>query len=90
MTAPAGHKYIIVLTLPVSGSKFACGGHEGKLALIPIGDGKKEMFLKGVLAFTESKEASAWMKALTKQMTPEEKKNFYGMRPDLALIAINQ
>lgn len=89
MKAPAGHKYVIILTLP-SGAKFACAGHEGKFALVPIGDGTKEMRVNKVLAFDDSKDAAQWMKKLMAQMKPEDRGNFMKMRPDLGLIAVAQ
>lgn len=89
MIAPTGHKYIIILTLP-SGAKFACAGHDGKFALVPVGDGTKEMKVSKVLAFDDSKEASAWMKRFMAQMNSEDKQKFLKMRPDLGLLAVSQ
>lgn len=90
MKAKAGHKWVIILTLPDSKKKFICGGHEGNLALIPIEDGKKEQLVRKVLSWEDSLDASKWMKEFMKQMTPEQKEGFLKMRPDLGLIAVSQ
>lgn len=88
MKAPAGHKYVIILTLP-SGAKFACAGHEGKFALVPIGDGTKEVRVSKVLAFDDSKDAAQWMKKLMAQMEPAQREGFMKMRPDLGMLAVS-
>ena len=89
MRAKEGHKWTIVLTLP-SGGKFVCGEHEGKLALVPIGDGTKEVKLNKVLAWDDSKEVSLWMKKLFLTMTSAEKEAFLRMKPDLGQVALTQ
>ena len=90
MKAKAGHKWVIILTLPESKKRFLCGGHEGKLALIPIEEGKEQQKVSKVLSWEDSLDASKWMKGLMKQMTEDQKKEFLKMRPDLGLIAVTQ
>lgn len=89
MIAPPGRKWIIVLTLP-SGSKLVCGGYEGKFALLPVNKNEKEVRLKNVLAWEDSKEAGEWMKNLIEKMSEDQKQGFLKMKPDLDLIYVAQ
>lgn len=86
MKAAAGHKWVIILTLPESKQRLVCGGHEGKLALYPINGPRPK--LTNVLAWDDSKEALTWMMELLSRMTPDKKSKFMMMRPDLGQIAV--
>jgi hypothetical protein len=87
MIAKAGHRWIVILTLP-SGAKFICGEHEGKLALIPMEDGKPDLKVKNVLSWNDSKDVSRWLKEFLSKMTEQQRNGFMQMRPDLGLVRI--
>jgi len=87
MKAKDGHRFILMVT-PPSGEKFAIGGVDGMLALIPIQ--KEEGALRGLLGWDSMDSLNMWLEDFKKKNGELNWEKWMQLNPEIGQVKLAQ